>query len=93
MWHGEGATPEERLAALQYARSLASDPSSIIELTEGGGDEDEMFWLILGEGDYAKADYWKWKPAIGSLEAQMWLVDADSAQQLVSLLGYVTLHF
>lgn len=84
MWHGLGATPEERQAALEYARSLASDPEAVIELTEGHGDEDEMFWLILGEGEYAKADYWKWKPSIPSLGVKSWLVDTNGVQKNVS---------
>lgn len=86
VWHGCGSIEEERRAALEYARGIASDPSSVVELKEGGDDEDEMFWLILGEGEYAKADYWKWKPTLGSLGVRAWLVDADSQQSSVSTL-------
>jgi len=73
-----GSTDDERSAALQYARSIAEDPANVAELVEG--EEDEMFWLILGEGEYAKADYWRWKPALGPLGVRAWLVDADNKQ-------------
>ena len=81
MWYGVGSTGAERTAALQYARSIAEDPDNVAELAEG--EEDEMFWLILGEGEYAKADYWKWKPSLGPICARAWLVDADSKQNSV----------
>lgn len=32
---------------------------TIVEMEEG--QEDEMFWLFLGEDSYASADHWKWK--------------------------------
>lgn len=45
------------------------------------GSEDEMFWLFLGEDDYAKADYWKWKrdanSGLGSQGPRVWRVDAS----------------
>ncbi|EKM54575.1 uncharacterized protein PHACADRAFT_258517 [Phanerochaete carnosa HHB-10118-sp] len=76
VWYGLGSTDDERSATLQYARSIAEDPTNVAELIEG--EEDEMFWLILGEGEYAKADYWRWKPTLESLDVRAWLVDADN---------------
>lgn len=78
VWYGLGSTEDERNAALKYARSIAEDPTNIAELVEG--EEDEMFWLILGEGDYAKADYWRWKPSLGPICARAWLVNAEDKQ-------------
>lgn len=88
VWHGCGSTSVEQEAALKYAQSLSSDPSSVIELREGTDDEDEMFWLILGEGEYAKADYWKWKSTSESVPAKAWLVDADAQDRAVSACHY-----
>ncbi|KLO19554.1 hypothetical protein SCHPADRAFT_935342 [Schizopora paradoxa] len=60
VWHGRGASQPERSAALAYAKSLNSGTEKKIEEVNEG-EEDEMFWMFLGEDDYANADYWKWK--------------------------------
>lgn len=61
----------------------------MIELAEGSSDGDEMFWLILGEGEYAKADYWRWKPSAGSALPRAWQVDANKPSDVSGqLLGY-----
>ena len=49
---------------------------NVIELHEDSGEEDEMFWIILGEGDYGKADYWRWKASCQPWQGRVWLVDA-----------------
>lgn len=90
VWYGLGSTEDERRAALQYARNITEDPTNVVELIEG--EEDELFWLILGEGEYAKADYWKWKPALESLDVRAWLVDADNKQNAVSLFLFHRVH-
>jgi len=60
VWHGRGSSDMERAAALGYSKTLTSGTQkSIQEVNEG--EEDEMFWMFLGEDDYANADYWKWK--------------------------------
>ncbi|KAI0093192.1 hypothetical protein BDY19DRAFT_922571 [Irpex rosettiformis] len=90
VWHGYASIGEERESALQYAESLASSQENVIELVEGESDEDEMFWLILGEGDYAKADYWRYKPSV-SFSPRAWRVnanDADSPVLAPSLLAH-----
>lgn len=84
MWHGRGATAQEKQAALTYAQALAPTPSSVIELSEEAGDDDEMFWIILGEGDYGKADYWRWKPNSESWRPRIWLVDSTADSGIVS---------
>ncbi|KAJ3532677.1 hypothetical protein NM688_g7390 [Phlebia brevispora] len=83
VWHGRGSTVQERQAALTYARNLASQPSNVIELSEESGDDDEMFWIILGEGDYGKADYWRWKSTSESWRARVWLVDTRQNDGIV----------
>ncbi|KAI0685205.1 hypothetical protein BC835DRAFT_1385556 [Cytidiella melzeri] len=81
VWHGYASTAEERRSALQYAQSLSSSSDSIVELVEGESDEDEMFWLILGEGDYARADHWRWKPSVSSFNPRVWRVNADGGSR------------
>jgi len=45
------------------------------------GEEDEMFWMFLGEDDYANADHWKWRKtsALSGSEnhARIWRIDDD----------------
>jgi hypothetical protein len=84
VWHGYASITEERKAALQYAQSLAPSPESIVELVEGESDQDEMFWLILGEGDYARADYWRWKSSAPTLNPRAWRVHVNRENQSVS---------
>ena len=83
VWHGYASIGEERKSALQYAQGLASSPENVIELVEGESDGDEMFWLILGEGDYAKADYWRYKPNM-AFSPRAWRVKADDTNKPVS---------
>jgi len=84
VWYGRGSTPQERLAALGYARSLAATGSSVIELTEGEDDNDEMFWMILGDRGYAKADYWKWRRTASVPDPRVWRIDAKHGVHPVS---------
>ncbi|THG99521.1 hypothetical protein EW026_g2852 [Hermanssonia centrifuga] len=90
VWHGRGATDVERHAALKYAQSLAPSASDIIELVEGESDEDEMFWLILGEGEYAKADYWRWKATSDHWQARIWMVNGDQADSVLLPLASIS---
>jgi len=39
--------------------TTTSDDGSIVELEEGS--EDEMFWAMLGDQPYARAEYWQWR--------------------------------
>jgi hypothetical protein len=49
-----------------------------VELREGDNDaDDEMFWTILGDsGDYAKADYWRFRNTSAPSDPRFWIVDA-----------------
>ncbi|TFY58115.1 hypothetical protein EVJ58_g6618 [Rhodofomes roseus] len=84
IWYGCGSVDSERAAAREYAEALASSPSGVIELVEGESDVDEeMFWMILGDGDYAKADYWKWKASSPSIHPRVWSVDATKGAEAI----------
>ncbi|KAH9895002.1 hypothetical protein C8Q73DRAFT_482882 [Cubamyces lactineus] len=53
-------------------------------MSEDESQADEMFWMILGEGDYAKADYWRWRVgAPTSLDPRAWIVDAKQGAEAV----------
>ncbi|KAH7924624.1 hypothetical protein BV22DRAFT_1034934 [Leucogyrophana mollusca] len=76
VWQGCGSPPKERQAALEYARGFSAKGTTVIELVEGENDTDDgMFWMILGDGDYAKADYWKWRSSSPSADPRCWVVD------------------
>ncbi|KAL4253516.1 hypothetical protein ABKN59_002115 [Abortiporus biennis] len=87
VWYGSGSVPEERTTALTYARSMTLDPTSVIELTEGENDDDEMFWLMLGEREYANADYWKWRPSAAAAQPKIWKVESQTSSVLQSVQG------
>jgi hypothetical protein len=78
VWYGKGSLPGERQAALGYALSLGVE-SSPVELIEQESDDNEMFWMMLGNDDYARADYWKWRPDLATALPRIWRVDSSSA--------------
>jgi hypothetical protein len=80
VWHGCGSRKREREAALIYAQNLAGDMKSVTELVEGVSDDDEKFWMMLGEPEYANADYWKWRVDVSSPDPRIWRVDADTKE-------------
>jgi hypothetical protein len=84
VWYGRGSVLQERQAALAYAQTLAGRDASVIELTEGENDDDEMFWMILGDDDYAKADYWQWRQSAADVHPRIWRVDIDNDKAAVS---------
>ncbi|KAL5528214.1 hypothetical protein ACEPAF_7350 [Sanghuangporus sanghuang] len=75
VWYGCGSIPAERNAALRYAQTLYSgnDEKKLVEVEEG--NEDEMFWMFLGEDGYASADYWKWRKNEKGVGPRFWRVD------------------
>lgn len=98
VWYGCGSRQQEREATLKYAQDLAAKGTTVIELTEGESDDDEMFWMMLGDDEYAKADYWKWRRTSPELAPRLWRVDADkcedavSAENCTSMLCYLMLY-
>lgn len=92
VWYGIGSVSAERSAALEYAKSLATRATTIIELTEGVNDgDDDMFWMIMGDPEsYARADYWRWRQNSTPSEPRCWLVElsnADAPVRPVSVLS------
>ncbi|KIL68846.1 hypothetical protein M378DRAFT_8282 [Amanita muscaria Koide BX008] len=86
VWYGRGSTQAERQAALQYARSCSLEGQQPLELHEGEDDIDEMFWMLLGGQDYAKADYWKWRKEAPVTDPVIWRVRAEQGDQAVRFL-------
>lgn len=83
MWHGRGSVAAEQRAALQYAQTLASTPENVVELTEDESQADDMFWMILGEGEHAKADYWQWRATAPTVDPRVWVVDGAQGNEVV----------
>ncbi len=92
VWHGRGSTDVERRAAIDYSRRLSDNNSpvipNVVEVREG--DEDEMFWMLLGNDGYASADHWKWRRDAGNdVELRVWKVDCDAQNPPVTRLVHV----
>ncbi|KZT00473.1 uncharacterized protein LAESUDRAFT_732262 [Laetiporus sulphureus 93-53] len=92
VWHGCGSLEKERHAAREYAKSLAGSASSVIELIEAETDNDEMFWMILGDGEYAKADYWKWRSSAREIDPRVWSVDVLKGTETLSPVAHLADH-
>ncbi|KDR75771.1 hypothetical protein GALMADRAFT_226417 [Galerina marginata CBS 339.88] len=92
VWHGRGSTLEERKAALQYANTFSADAVTPLVLLEGEDDNDEMFWMILGDEDYARADYWQWRKASPVTDPSVWRVDADNSNTPVSAVEFISME-
>jgi len=89
VWYGRGSILQERQAALEYARKLAANEASVIELTEGENDSDEMFWMILGNDEYAKADYWQWRRCAAEVDPRVWRIAVDQGDAAVGRLLFL----
>jgi hypothetical protein len=79
VWYGKGSLPRERQTALEYAQSLTTEGSSLVELIEQESDDNEFFWMMLGDAGYASADYWKWRPKLPTTLPRIWRVDPSAA--------------
>jgi len=87
VWHGRGSLPIERKAALGYALGFGEGEEVLPqELLEGGEDQDEMFSMMLGNDDYAMADYWQWRATSKRTDPAIWRIQDDGGDQLVSFL-------
>lgn len=84
LWHGRGSSAQERQTALWYAQSIMNEGVSPIELSEGENDDDEMFWMILGDEAYANAHYWRWRRKSPATDPSVWRVDSNLESQPVS---------
>ncbi|KAI0051805.1 hypothetical protein FA95DRAFT_1675587 [Auriscalpium vulgare] len=87
VWHGRGSTTLERDAALTYAQALAGPVSEVRVLEEGQSEDDELFWMMLGDKEYAQADYWRWRPEalLEGHKTRVWHVDASNADEPIKL--------
>ncbi|KIJ49349.1 hypothetical protein M422DRAFT_246441 [Sphaerobolus stellatus SS14] len=85
VWHGRGSTEDERKVAATYAQSLTNSPSSVVEFDEG--NEDEMFWLILGNEGYANADFWKFKDQLERVGPRFFSIDSTNRKLPIQVLA------
>jgi hypothetical protein len=76
VWHGCGSTDAERQAAAEYAARISAGGANAIQLYEDKNDQDELFWMALGDDDFAKADYWQWRRQASDVDPRIWRVDA-----------------
>jgi hypothetical protein len=74
IWHGKGSTMAERQAAASYAQDLLRGREGVEPTVLEEGSEDEMFWLMLGDGGYASADYWRFRPQSMVVTPRLWSV-------------------
>jgi len=89
VWYGCGSRQQERDAALKYAQELAAKGSAVVTLAEGESDDDEMFWMMLGNEEYAKADYWKWRRIAPEMGLRLWRVDAGKDRDKCVFVGSI----
>ena len=75
---------EERQAALEYAQSIVTSGANITELMDGENDNDEMFWMMLGSDEFAKAGYWQWRRDSTDVDPRIWRVNAEKPKKAVS---------
>ncbi|KAF5317005.1 hypothetical protein D9611_003938 [Ephemerocybe angulata] len=88
VWYGTGSLDKEREAALQYAGTICGE-SEIVELTQGENDDNEMFWMILGQEAFADADYWRWRrKATFDVRPTVWRVDAKKRTNQLSAVEF-----
>ncbi|KAH8828504.1 hypothetical protein DL96DRAFT_1603512 [Flagelloscypha sp. PMI_526] len=85
VWHGVGSKPSERKAAVQFAERLASNPSEVLELVEGESDDDETFWMMLGDESFGKADHWRWRAGESSASPRIFTIDIKNSKSPLSL--------
>jgi hypothetical protein len=74
VWHGRGSLEVERKHAVDYANSMVTESMKVQELTQG--EEDEMFWMVLGEEGYADADFWRFRPRFENRDPKWYRVSA-----------------
>ncbi len=63
---------------MEYAQIFVPEDQSPVELYEGKSDNDEIFWVMLGGEDYAKADYWRWRKEAPTTDPIVWRVQTET---------------
>ncbi|KAF8897057.1 hypothetical protein CPB84DRAFT_1681849, partial [Gymnopilus junonius] len=92
VWNGRGSTDQERKAVLQYATTFSTDSIPPTVLTEGDDDDDEMFWMILGDEDFANADYWRWRRSSPSVDPSIWRININDPSTPVSAVEFISIE-
>lgn len=80
---------------MTYAQKLCekSVSGSVTELVENENDDDEMFWMILGDEGFGRADHWRWRAVASSIEPRIWRVDAQPGEKAVCIPWYLVEWF
>lgn len=76
VFQGRGASRKEREQAVEYAKSLCAPDASPIEFEED--EEDEMFSMVLGAEEHAKADFWRFRNAVDDCLVRLYRVHGPS---------------
>lgn len=82
VWHGRGALAAERSHALAYSALLAGDSLTVMQFDEG--NEDIVFWMCLGEDEWANASYWSERSAVEELQGsirRVWRVQVGDIEK------------
>jgi hypothetical protein len=87
VWHGRGSSAEERQQCMTCAQSLAGDSLTVTEFDEG--EEDPMFWMMLGEESFASAHYWQFKPEVTTFSPKLYRVTASEIAQPVRAISFL----
>jgi len=70
---------------LEYGKCFWENISPT-ELYEEDEAKDEMFWMILGDEDYANADYWKWRNTSSVIDLLIWRIESERGNGHVSFI-------
>jgi len=91
IWHGIGSLPLERQATVEYARSIAGN-SELVEMNQGENDDNDMFWMLLGNEPFADADYWRWRTSVLPSDSKptVWRVDVTKRTSKVRSVLFVS---
>ena len=66
----------ERQAAIKYASRICGRRANIIEMFGVENDQVEAFWMVLGDEEFAKADYWQWRRYAPDIDPRIWRINA-----------------
>lgn len=86
VFQGRGASPKEREQAVEYGKTLCAPDASPIEFEEDA--EDEMFSMVLGAEEHARADFWRFRSVVDDCLVRLYRVHGP-AQPKVQLLNEV----
>lgn len=73
--------PVERQAAMNYAKISSKEGVAPVELEEGEGDD--TFWMMLDDGEYANASYWKFRHQSQIFSPRLWNASSGALQPVI----------